>query len=178
MSSIWSAMWVKRSSVLTSTASKRMSLTPTMAFCGITNAAATPPSGKWPARFAPHSLFQPSRTFHPTEPPIPVTMARPQRVSSPPTLAPSFHSSGQLPFQGAPQPESGASAYSAASPSDLIVGGIATHVAPASIYFAIPAHETSYANAWLFAVPHDFRPNHACNRGEACAKIIVIRGRA
>ena len=69
----------------------------------------------------------------PTEPPIPVTIAPPQRVSSPPLLAPSFHSPGQLPFQGAPPPGSDASAYSAASPSDLIVGGIPTRAAPVSI---------------------------------------------
>jgi hypothetical protein len=64
---------------------------------------------------------------------IPVTMAPPQRVSSPPTLPPAFNHPSQPPFQGAPQPGSGASAYSAASPSDLIVGGIPTHAAPASI---------------------------------------------
>lgn len=66
------------------------------------------------------------------QPPMAVPMASPQRVSSPPTLAPAFHSS-QLPIQGVPKSASDASAYSASSPSDLIVGGIPTQAAPASI---------------------------------------------
>lgn len=68
-----------------------------------------------------------------TRPQPSVSMAPPLRVSSPPTLAPAFNPSSQPPFQGMPQPSSGASPYSPASPSDLIVGGIPTHAAPASI---------------------------------------------
>ncbi|HEV2197982.1 MAG TPA: PilZ domain-containing protein [Candidatus Acidoferrum sp.] len=60
-------------------------------------------------------------------------MAAPQRVSSPPTLAPAFNPPGQPSFQGVSQPGSGASAYSASSPSDLIVGGLPASAAPTSI---------------------------------------------
>lgn len=60
-------------------------------------------------------------------------MAPPQRVSSPPTLNPAFNPSSQPPFQGVPQRGGGASAYSATSPSDLIVGGLPASAAPASI---------------------------------------------
>jgi PilZ domain-containing protein len=67
----------------------------------------------------------------PTQPLVP--MAPPQRVSSPPTLAPAFNSPGQPPFQAAPQPGSDASAYSALPPSDLVVGGLPTPAAPISV---------------------------------------------
>ena len=67
----------------------------------------------------------------PPQPSMP--MAPPQRVSSPPTLAPAFNSPGQPPFQCAAPSPGGASAYSAVSPSDLIIGGIPTSAAPASI---------------------------------------------
>lgn len=70
----------------------------------------------------------------PAAPPQPPSMmAPPQRVSSPPTLAPTFNSRSQPSFQRAPQSGSDASAYSAVSPSDLITGGIPAPAAPASI---------------------------------------------
>ena len=67
----------------------------------------------------------------PTQPPAPI--APPHRVSSPPALAPAFNSPGQLPFPGVAQTQSCASAYSALTPSDLIVGGLPASDAPVSV---------------------------------------------
>ncbi|HKW64805.1 MAG TPA: PilZ domain-containing protein [Candidatus Acidoferrum sp.] len=56
----------------------------------------------------------------PAQPSVP--MGPPQRISSPPTLAPEFHPPSQPPLQCTLEPGGDASAYSASSPSDLIVG--------------------------------------------------------
>ena len=68
-----------------------------------------------------------------SQPSMPASMAAPQRVSSPPALAPALNPPGQPSFQGVAQPGSGTSAYSASSPSDLIVGGLPASAAPTSI---------------------------------------------
>ena len=57
----------------------------------------------------------------PPKPPMP--MAPPQRVSSPPALASGLNSANPTPLPGVPEPGTGSSStYSAAPPSDLIVG--------------------------------------------------------
>src|SRR5215472_17678551 len=57
--------------------------------------------------------------------PVPVPMAPPQRVSSPPAAFSEFGSANPASFSGAHQSGTGsASAYSAATPSDLIAGGL------------------------------------------------------
>ena len=59
----------------------------------------------------------------PPRTPMAVTIAPPRRVASPPAWPSGFSSASPVPFPGAPQPGSvDASAYSAASPSDLVVG--------------------------------------------------------
>ena len=79
----------------------------------------------------------------PTQPSVP--MAPPQRVASPPALPTALNSPSQPPFQGVPQPGSNASAYSAASPSDLIVGGLPS---PATrTYITSPAQPLKSAPA-------------------------------
>lgn len=70
----------------------------------------------------------------PPQPPTAVSMAPPQRVASPPASASGFSSGSPAPFPGAPQPGSvGTSAYSAASPSDLVVGGLPTQATRTSV---------------------------------------------
>ena len=58
----------------------------------------------------------------PRQPSTPAPMAPPQRVASPPAIASGFNGADPAPLPAAPQPGNGASAYSAAQPSDLIVG--------------------------------------------------------
>ena len=76
----------------------------------------------------PASVGAPS--IAPSQPPMAVPMAPPQRVASPPALPSGFSPAH---FPGASQLESGASAYSAASPPDLVARGSPTSAARTSI---------------------------------------------
>jgi hypothetical protein len=87
--------------------------------CG--NSTVWKPSQPGALPAAPASASAPSAA--PLQPPTPVPMGPPQRVSSPPASFPGPH-----------QPGTGAaSAYSAAMPSDLIVGGIPASAARTSV---------------------------------------------
>ncbi len=60
----------------------------------------------------------------PSQPPTPVPLSPPQRVSSPPASFSELGPANPASFPGASQLESSTPAYSAASPSDLIAGGL------------------------------------------------------
>ena len=72
----------------------------------------------------------------PRQPSMPTPMAPPQRVASPPALASGLNPANPAPFPVAPQPGSSPSPYSAAQPSDLIVGqpAPASHASITSLF--------------------------------------------
>ena len=70
----------------------------------------------------------------PPQTPMLAPMAPPQRVASPPAAFSEFGPASPAPRAGSNQPgTSGAGTYSALPPSDLIIGGIPTPAAPASV---------------------------------------------
>lgn len=87
-------------------------------------------------------------------------MAPPQRVSSPPRLDPAFNPPGQPSFQGTPQSESGASAYSSTTPTDLVAGlptpatrtSVTSPFRPAKPYTSAPASSQSQTTS-ILALP-------------------------